>query len=163
MLVFLIQEVMDIRRNGVIAFSVEPLSESFDERFFAVNVEAEEINSLIKAEPFLFGQTEAVVQRRAVQRNQLRACVPLLDVDGLRPFEVRVRVDVVAYRRVAEFCHSRFKSIHVLGLLQDDALPVESVAGHEQKQPLPGLYSSLFDQCREVDDVVAADQMPDCG
>src|ERR1700756_4286134 len=54
-LVFLIEKVVDIRRHQIVAFSVKPLSKPFNERFLAMDIQAEEIDGLVEAESLLFG------------------------------------------------------------------------------------------------------------
>src|SRR2546427_7144268 len=110
--VLLIEEVMDIRRHEVVTFSVKPLGKPFDERFLAMDIQAEKIDCFVEAKSLLFGCAEAVIERSFVERNQLRSRRPFLGLYLLRPLEVRIWIDVILYRRAAKFFDRSFKCIH---------------------------------------------------
>ena len=69
MLVFLIQKVVQIASDFIVAFSVKPLGKPLHERFFAVDVQAEEIDRLIKTQPLLISFGQTVIDISAVKRD----------------------------------------------------------------------------------------------
>ena len=52
-LVFLVEEMVQIPRIVVVSFAVEPVRQPFDQGSFAMDVQAEEIHRLMEAQPFL--------------------------------------------------------------------------------------------------------------
>jgi hypothetical protein len=65
--VLLIQKVMQVASDLIIAFSVKALGKPLYKGSFAVDVEAEEIDRLIKTEPLLIRLRETIIDIRAVK------------------------------------------------------------------------------------------------
>src|SRR4030095_14688977 len=59
--VLFIQKMVKVAGDLIVAASVKPLSKSLHQRFFAVDVEAEEVDRLIKTEPLFFGLSQALI------------------------------------------------------------------------------------------------------